>query len=144
MRKSLILVAVAALSVAFIPAASAGVLCGSTAMVPTAQAFLATSTPAVQPDLFAPKPTPVRCGPYCDLLEGGTTPTEQGSGSSCTNAQASLTSQLLDLANSFCETNNGTRSCSQTLTVTVACHMTSPGVYQENGYYTFGCRDTTC
>ncbi len=140
MRKSVILVAVAALLAPFLHPASAAMLSGSAATVPAAQAFLATSTPAVQPDLFTPKPTQVRCGPYCDLGEGGTTPTEQGSGSSCTNAQASLTSQLTDIANSFC----GTLSCNRVLTVTIACHLASPGVYQENGYYTFGCRDTTC
>jgi hypothetical protein len=90
-----------------------------------------------------PPATPA-CGPYCDTTAGGTTPTEQGSGSSCSNAQSSLISQLQDIARADCLNQTGFGYCNFTEIITVACFQQSPGVWQTQGHATYNCRDTTC
>ena len=115
-----------------------------------ASTFSATAAPV--PAFFAPdslkevflassltSKLPTKCGGYCDLGEGGTTPTATAIGTTCALATSSLTSQLKTYANSYC----GTLSCSNVVTTTVACHAISGG-YSISGYATFGCRDSTC
>jgi len=85
-----------------------------------------------------PQPA-MACGPYCDMLGGGTTPTATAIGTSCAIAQSNLTAQLKSYANSYC----GTLGCNLVVTTTQACHAVSGG-YSVSGYATFGCRDSTC
>jgi hypothetical protein len=87
----------------------------------------------------APAPVPLACGPYCDCPGCYTTATASGTGSSCTNAQSSLTAQLRDLANGVCGV-----ACQLTITYTQACTLIAPGTYQVAGYARHGCRDSTC
>jgi len=84
-------------------------------------------------------PLPTKCGPFCDLTGGGTTPTATAIGTSCTIATTNLSTQLQSYANSFC----GTGGCRLHITTTVACHAVSGG-FSVSGYATFGCRDSTC
>jgi hypothetical protein len=97
---------------------------------PLKQVFLASSRVAK---------LPTKCGPYCDLTSGGTTPTATAIGSTCTIAQSNLTTQLRNYANSFC----GTGGCNLVVHTTVACHADAGG-FSVSGYATFGCRDSTC
>jgi hypothetical protein len=95
--------------------------------------------------LFTPAPTPKVCGPFCADYAGGTTLTEQGSGSSCANAEASLTSQLKNISSNDCAQNQtGFGSCNFVVTYTTACTNPAPGTYQRQGYATYNCKDTSC
>ena len=81
---------------------------------------------------------PTKCGAYCDLSEGGTSPTATAIGTSCAIATSNLSAQLQSYANSFCGSG-----CRVVVTTTVACHAVSGG-FSISGYATFGCRDSTC
>jgi hypothetical protein len=106
---------------------------------PSPQLFAQQSSRFTPESPFAPT-----CGPYCATFEGGTTPTEQGSGSTCTNAQSSLTTQLRDIANSDCRNNqSGFNSCNLVITYTETCVLVG-GAWQVKGYATYNCRETTC
>lgn len=103
-----------------------------------AEIFAATAQPE------APQQTPARiavaCGPYCDCPGCYTTATASGTGSSCTNAQSSLDTQLRDLARATC----GIGACQFTIVYTQTCTLIAPGTYQVAGYGKHGCRDSTC
>jgi hypothetical protein len=101
-----------------------------------AQIFAVTGTDA---PFQAPAPVPQACGPYCDCPGCYTTATASGTGSSCTNAQSALTTQLRDLANSVCGF-----ACQLQITYTQTCTQIAPGTYQVTGYAKHGCRDSTC
>jgi len=119
------------------------------ALLCLASTFSAAAAPV--PSFFAPDslkevflarslaPLPTKCGPYCDTLGGGTTPTASAIGTTCALATSSLSTQLKSYANSYC----GTNSCAFVVTTTVACHAISGG-FSVSGYATFGCRDSTC
>jgi hypothetical protein len=95
------------------------------------QFFLASSrTPKLAP----------RCGAYCDLAGGGTTPTAPAAGDTCATASQDLSQQLHSFASSYC----GNLACHVTIVTTVACHPLSTGGYEVSGYATFGCPDSTC
>lgn len=113
----------------------AGVFAASAAPLreedPVKEVFLASSRIA--------KPLLLKCGTYCDMTDGGSTPTATAIGTSCTVAQSNLTSQLRSYANSFCVTGG----CNLVVTTTVSCHADGGG-YSVSGYATFGCFDSTC
>ncbi len=134
-----------------VAAALAGMVllaCGATAQT-VPPMFLSNcssaSTPApagdAAPSLLPPVAKPL-CGPVCWQWEGGTTPTEQGSGSTCSAATSSLTSQLTQIAQAAC-LKVAFGECGLVETITTSCHLVS-GAYQVQGYATYGCRDTTC
>lgn len=104
-----------------------------------AEIFAATPQPE-EALLLTPAPVAKACGPYCDCPGCYTTATASGTGSSCTNAQSSLTTQLRDLATGFC----GTGSCQLTIVYTENCTLIAPGTYRVSGYAKHGCRDSTC
>jgi hypothetical protein len=83
---------------------------------------------------------PTKCGAYCDMSEGGTSPTAPAAGDTCDTANTDLSQQLRSFAHSYC----GTLACNVTIHTTVACHPLSTGGYSVSGYATFGCSDTTC
>jgi hypothetical protein len=105
----------------------------------TATAWFAASTPAPG---FVPSPIALSCIRCSN--GGGTTPTDTGSGSSCTSAQSSLTTQLKGAASAGCASGGYLPPCSETLITTLACTLTSPGVYQTSGYYIYKCNDNFC
>jgi hypothetical protein len=85
------------------------------------------------------------CGWFCDTTIHGTTATISGSGSSCTNAQSSLTSQLQTIAFGQCRNVWGDpNDCNLVVHITTACTLVSPGTYQVQGYATYSCKDTSC
>lgn len=88
----------------------------------------------------APAPVASACGPYCDCPGCYTTATASGTGSTCTNAQTALTSQLKQVANAFC----GTLACQFAVTYTQTCTQINATTWQVTGYGRHGCRDTTC
>jgi len=125
----------------FAPLAVVLAILGSTAASAAPAAFCAQSDPLARIFLAAsggPQVQPT-CGNYCDLAEGGTTPTATAIGTSCTIAQSNLTSQLKSYANSFC----GTLGCHLVVTTTAACSG-SGSSFSVSGYATFGCIDSTC
>jgi hypothetical protein len=91
------------------------------------------------PSSIAPKVTP-ECGAYCDMTEGGTTPTVPAAGDTCATANTDLSQQLHSFAKSTC----GNVACHVTIVTTVTCHPLSTGGYEVSGYATFGCPDSTC
>ena len=94
--------------------------------------------------LWTPPPArPLRCGPFCNSAFGGTTPTEQGAGSTCSNAVTALDDQLIQIAALTCKAQNGTTKCDVVYTYTIGCTETG-GVWYVSGYATFHCWDTTC
>jgi hypothetical protein len=93
--------------------------------------FLASSLAAK----VAPK-----CGAYCDMAGGGTSPTAPAAGDTCATANTDLSQQLHAYASSYC----GNLACHVTIVTTVACHPLSTGGYEVSGYATFGCPDSTC
>jgi hypothetical protein len=104
--------------------------------------------------LFLPQqsslPTPLRlaaltCGPYCATFEGGTTPIEQGSGTSCANAESNLASQLQTLARNDCINNiSGLGDCDLVITYTKSCFQQSPTAWAVQGDATYHCKETSC
>src|SRR5579862_692763 len=67
---------------------------------------------AQQSLLWMPPPAqPLRCGPFCSSAFGGTTPTEQGAGSTCSNAVTALDNELIQIAAAACKAQNGTSKC---------------------------------
>ena len=86
---------------------------------------------------------PPICFNVCDYAEGGpmrTTSTVTGTGSSCTAADASLTSQLQQLASSNCTETY----CVFTKVITQSCSQTATGQYQVRGYATHYCKHREC
>ncbi len=102
-----------------------------------------------QPEIFTPMSSqPSQGGPLCGPVCFGpthTTATLSGSGSTCTGATSSLSSQLHSIAVAFCQ-NDAIGVCNNTVTVniTVACTLIAPGTYKVQGYGTYRCFDTTC
>jgi len=87
----------------------------------------------------------VTCGPFCDTSIQETTAVISGSGSDCTTAQSSLTSQLQTIARGQCQNFWGDLSyCQLVVHNTTACTLIAPGTYQIQGYATYSCKDTTC
>ncbi len=87
----------------------------------------------------------VTCGPFCDTSIHETTATISGSGSDCTTAQNSLTSQLQTIARGQCQNFWGDLNyCQLVVHTTTACTLIAPGTWQIQGYATYSCRDTTC
>jgi hypothetical protein len=87
----------------------------------------------------------VTCGPFCDTSIHETTATISGSGSDCTTAQSSLTSQLQTIARGQCQNFWGDLNyCQLVVHTTTACTLIAPGTWQVQGYATYSCRDTTC
>lgn len=89
--------------------------------------------------LYAPVVS-ATCGRQCVLTDGGTTPTESGTGSDCTTATNVLKSRLLSDARAWCPSRV---SCQDAVTITVACHADGIG-YSVSGTETFGCQEDTC
>lgn len=81
-----------------------------------------------------------KCGAYCDLAGGGTTPTVPAAGDTCATASTDLSQQLHSYASSYC----GNLACQVTIFTTIACHSLPTGGYGVSGYATFGCPDSTC
>lgn len=91
------------------------------------------------------RPASITCGPFCDTSIQETTTIISGSGSDCTTAQSSLTSQLQTIAKGQCQNYWGDISyCQLVVHTTTACTLIAPGTYQIQGYATYSCRDTTC
>lgn len=105
-----------------------------------AAVFAGASLP--QADLM-PKPA-LKCGPICLSLHF-TTATISGSGSSCTAAQSSLSSQLQNIATGHCVNDLAfLGSCNFMVHDTTSCTLIATGTYQFQGYATYNCRDTNC
>jgi len=91
------------------------------------------------------RPAAVTCGPYCATFEGGTTAVEQGSGTSCANAESNLASQLQTLARNDCINNiSGMGACDLVITYTHSCFQQSPPAWAVQGYATYHCKETSC
>jgi hypothetical protein len=133
--------AVVALSLAVSLSASAAPLPLASQDDPMAAVFLASSHNSSSASVASPLPT--KCGGYCDLTEGGTTPPATAIGTSCTAAQTNLTNSLKSYANSACLAFIGNNSCSVVVTTTVGCHASGSG-FSVTGTATYGCHDTTC
>lgn len=104
-----------------------------------AAVFAGVSLP--QADLM-PQPA-ARCGLVCLAASHRTTPTISGSGSSCTVAQSNLTSQLRNIATSFCTTNfDGT--CNFVVHDTTSCTSIGSGAFQIQGNATYNCSVSNC
>ncbi|MFL6259236.1 MAG: hypothetical protein ACJ76Y_05940 [Thermoanaerobaculia bacterium] len=87
----------------------------------------------------------ITCGPFCDTSIHETTAVISGSGSDCTTAQSSLTSQLQTIARGQCQNFWGDLNyCQLVVHTTTACTLIAPGTWQIQGYATYSCRDTTC
>ena len=116
-------------------------LAASSPAAPSPEALLAqVFAPAPDAPLQTPAPPVLACGPYCDCPGCYTTATVSGTGSSCTNAESSLNTQLRDLARGFC----GTGGCQIVITYTQTCTLIAPGTYRVSGFARHGCRDSTC
>jgi hypothetical protein len=114
----------------------------------SAQSLLSgTSSPLLLPQQSIPWTPPpaqqLRCGPICSASEGGTTATEQGAGSTCSNAVTALNAELHQIAAAFCMNNTGFPACNVVFTYTIGCTETG-GAWNVSGFATFSCRDTTC
>jgi hypothetical protein len=91
------------------------------------------------------RPPMLKCGPFCDTSIQETSTTISGSGSDCTTAQASLTSQLQNIAKGQCQNFWGDLTyCQLVVHDTTTCTLIAPGTYQIQGYATYSCKDTTC
>jgi hypothetical protein len=123
------------------------------ALAASAQAATAAPDPALAA-VFAEHSVPqssgirrasITCGPFCDTSIHETSATISGSGSDCTTAQASLTSQLQNIARGQCQNFWGDITyCQLVVHTTTACTLIAPGTYQIQGYATYSCRDTSC
>lgn len=134
MRKTLLVLALGILSTA------AAAFAAPVPASPSPEALLAKVF-AADPQAETPlEPVSLACGPYCDCPGCYTTATASGTGSTCANAQSSLTTQLRDVANFFC----GIGACQFTVIYTQTCTLIAPGTYQVTGYAKHGCRDSTC
>ena len=111
---------------------------------PGLAAVFAGQSPAPnEPNGLMPKPA-LKCGPIC-LSIHFTTTTISGSGSTCTNAQSSLNSQLQNIASGHCVNDLGfLGSCNFVVHDTTSCTLIATGTYQIQGYATYNCRDTNC
>ncbi len=117
----------------------------------SAQSLLSSSSSVQQPfaqqSLLSPwTPPPIKplaCGPFCSSAFGGTTPTEQGAGSTCSNAVTALDNELRQIAGASCMAQNGTSKCNVVFTYTIGCTETG-GAWNVSGYATYNCIDTTC
>ncbi len=131
-RLAVLVLALAALALAAVPATAAQPFAFCAQADPLTKLFVATSGPGAQP----------ACGPFCAGFDGGTTPTADALGSSCATATSNLDAQLKDYANGTCSVVAGP-ACNLMYTTTVACHAVSGG-YSVSGYAKYGCRETTC
>lgn len=102
------------------------------------ETFVQQSLPWMPPPV-----KPLRCGSFCSSFYGGTTPTEQGAGSTCSNAVTALNNELIQIAAASCKAQNGTAKCNVAFAYTVGCTETG-GAWNVTGYATYNCVDTTC
>lgn len=125
MRKALVV-----LALGFVLAASAPVVAAELAS-PSPEALLAQVFAA------APLETPIRLVDLpcteCDCPGCYTTATASGTGTTCTNAQNALRSQLV--ASAFCSP-----VCQFVVTYTQACTQVGAHSFQVSGYAKHGCR----
>jgi hypothetical protein len=92
--------------------------------------------------LFIPAAAPKTCGPYCNTFAGGSTPSETGTGASCSDALADLTAQLTALAKADCMYQTGRGICNFVVG-TRPCGLVGSS-YQIQGIANYNCRDTSC
>ena len=135
-------------------AVAAAVLALSTvAAVPQASAQSLLAGGQAKPQLLIPEQsipwtpppaTPLRCGPFCDMSIHAQTPTEQGAGSTCSNAVTALNSELMQIAKANCINFYGDLgACNLAFTYTIGCTETG-GAWNVSGYATYSCRDNSC
>jgi hypothetical protein len=107
-----------------------------------AAVFAAASLQQAPQSGFLPQPIK-KCGPICIPRPVYTTATISGSGSSCTAAESSLSSQLHGIALTKCQ-QLAIGVCNFVETDTTSCTLIAPGTYQIQGYAKYQCSDTTC
>jgi hypothetical protein len=135
-------------SLVFVAILFLGTVSGASAQTVTTSAdpsLRAVFASRSMPQAFDIRLAAITCGNYCDTSIQETSATISGSGSSCTTAQSSLTSQLQSIARGQCQNYYGDISyCMLSVNTTVACTLIAPGTYQVQGYATYSCKDTTC
>lgn len=142
MKKSM---GVAVVFVVVLLAAALGAYAQTVAPAPVDPVLAAVFATSSKGQMSGIRQVAVTCGPFCDTSIHETTATISGSGSDCTTAQSSLTSQLQTIARGQCQNFWGDLSyCQLVVHTTVACTLIAPGTYQVQGYATYSCKDTTC
>lgn len=122
--------------------ASASAQAAPTTPDPALAAVFAGASSLPQADLM-PKPT-LKCGGTCLTRVQHTSPTISGSGSSCTNASNSLSSQLNDIADTDCANRAFDGYCTFVIHDTTSCTLIGTGTYQIKGYATYACTFISC
>jgi hypothetical protein len=108
-------------------------------------AFAGESTPVLESDLFAPEALQTASCWSCvggnTTSPGGGAASHWGLGSSCTDAQASLTTQTRTAALNDCWNRGAENLCGFTVVVTAACWWNSGyGQYVVDGYANYSCK----